>query len=48
MTSLEPKKTRTGLSHRDMDVIVDLIVVGGLKFSIRSRIEHLPVELFFR
>ena len=29
-----------------MDVIVDLIVVVGLKFSIRPRIEHLPVELF--
>ena len=43
---LGAQKDAHRLAHRDMDVIVDLIVVGGLKFSIRPRIEHLPVELF--
>ena len=34
------------LAHRDMDVIVNLIVVVGFKLSVRPRIEDLPVELF--
>ena len=43
---LRPQDDTNGFADRDVDIVIDLIIVSSLKFAIGAGVEDFPVELF--